>query len=151
MKTMKALIKEEEVEGYVLKDMPEPVPESDEVLIKVDAVAICGSDIALYKWTPIAKVQVIHFNLETILWDIGESIFSRQIANRRNLFVEDFSARSVVLQVIATVPFIPGHEATGTVVRTGPQSSLREGQRVAVENHFFCGSCYQVFEKARMC
>ena len=58
-KTMKAMIKGEEVEGYILKDIPIPEPEGDEVLIKVDAVAICGSDIALYKWTPIAKVKYI--------------------------------------------------------------------------------------------
>ena len=58
-KTMNAMIKEEEVEGYILKDIPIPEPEGDEVLIKVDAVAICGSDIALYKWTPIAKVKSI--------------------------------------------------------------------------------------------
>ena len=58
-KTMKTMVKEEEVEGYILKDLPIPEPVGDEVLIKVDAVAICGSDIALYKWTPIAKVRYI--------------------------------------------------------------------------------------------
>ena len=37
-KTMKAILKEEEVEGYTLKDVAIPVPQGDEVLIKVDAV-----------------------------------------------------------------------------------------------------------------
>ena len=46
------------------------------------------------------------------------------------------------VEVIATVPFIPGHEAVGTVVKTGPASSLSPGARVGVENHFFCSSCY---------
>ena len=46
------------------------------------------------------------------------------------------------MEVIATVPFIPGHEAVGTVVKTGPASSLEPGARVGVENHFFCSSCY---------
>ena len=59
--TMQAMIKEKEVEGYTLKDIPVPVPEGDEVLIKVDAVAICGSDIALHKWTPMAKVNLIKY------------------------------------------------------------------------------------------
>ena len=50
--------------------------------------------------------------------------------------------RSLNTKVIATVPFIPGHEAVGVVVRSGPDSSLRAGARVGVENHFFCSNCY---------
>lgn len=99
-KTMKALIKKEEVESYEYTDIPVPEPEGDEVLIKVDAVSICGSDIALYKWSPMARV-------------------------------------------IATVPFIPGHEAAGTVVKCGPEADMEIGARVGVENHFNCGDCYQ--------
>lgn len=49
-------------------------------------------------------------------------------------------------QVIATVPFIPGHECVGTVYKAGPEATLSEGQKVGIENHFFCGSCYQVSE-----
>ena len=30
-----------------------------------------------------------------------------------------------IVQVIATVPFIPGHEATGTVVLAGPDSAVK--------------------------
>jgi len=78
---------------------PLSVPQGDEVLIKIDKAAICGSDISLYTWSAMA-------------------------------------------QVIATVPFIPGHEATGTVVRTGPEATIEVGARVAVENHFYCESCY---------
>ena len=47
-----------------------------------------------------------------------------------------------MIEVIATVPFIPGHEAVGTVVKAGPASSLSLGVRVGVENHFFCSDCY---------
>ncbi len=53
---MKAMIKDREVEGYALKDIETPEPQGDEVLIQVDAVSICGSDIALYKWNETAKV-----------------------------------------------------------------------------------------------
>ena len=35
---------------------PVPEPLGDEVLIKVDSVAICGSDIALYNWSEVAQV-----------------------------------------------------------------------------------------------
>jgi len=97
---MKALMKEAEVESYSMVTIPVPEPVGDEVLIRVDAVSICGSDIALYKWTETAKV-------------------------------------------IAEVPFVPGHEYTGTVVKLGPESNLKIGDRIAVENHMFCGDCYQ--------
>lgn len=99
-KTMKALLKETETESYVYTQMPVPEPEGDEVLIKVDVVSICGSDISLYKWSDMARV-------------------------------------------IATVPFIPGHETAGTVVKCGPEATLKIGTRVGVENHFYCGNCYQ--------
>ena len=73
--TMRAVRKETASPGYTMAAAhPVPAPVGDEVLIKIDCVAICGSDIALYNW-------------------------------------------SAVAQVIAKVPFIPGHEAVGTVVR----------------------------------
>ena len=53
---MKALVKEEPVASYELKEIPIPEIESDEVLFKVEKVAICGSDIALYQWNEVAKV-----------------------------------------------------------------------------------------------
>ena len=54
---MRALRKETATSGYTLvNDFPIPDPVDDEVLIKVDSVAICGSDIALYKWTAVAQV-----------------------------------------------------------------------------------------------
>ena len=57
-KTMRALRKEAPTPGYAL-DSEHPVPEplGDEVLIKVDSVAICGSDIALYNWSEVAQAD----------------------------------------------------------------------------------------------
>jgi len=99
-KKMKALVKEKEEASYsYTDDMDVPVPGKGEVLIKVDCVAICGSDIALYKWDHVARV-------------------------------------------IATIPFIPGHEAAGTVVSCGPDTTLALGAKVGVENHFFCDNCF---------
>lgn len=50
-----------------------------------------------------------------------------------------------VAQVIAKLPFVPGHEATGEVAQLGPTGceQLTVGDRVCVENHFYCGECYQ--------
>ncbi len=35
-----------------------------------------------------------------------------------------------------------GHEATGVVVSVGSKVSIPIGSRIAIENHFYCGSCY---------
>ena len=100
-KTMKALVKKQEDVSYSYEDIPVPEPKEGEVLLRVDCVAICGSDIALYKWDAVARV-------------------------------------------IATIPFVPGHECAGTVVQCGPGvTSVAVGDKVGVENHFYCGDCYQ--------
>jgi threonine 3-dehydrogenase len=46
--------------------------------------------------------------------------------------------------VVPTLPFIPGHECSGTVVGTGPDvKEVREGDLIAVETHIPCESCWQ--------
>lgn len=99
-KTMKALVKTNEGSSFDYKDVPVPEPKDDEVLVKVDAISVCGSDINMYTWNDIARV-------------------------------------------IATIPFIPGHECAGTVVKCGPKANIQIGTKVGVENHYFCGDCYQ--------
>lgn len=101
-KVMKALIKEEEATSYQYKQVPVPLPEEGDLLVKVRKVALCGSDISLYQWNEVAKV-------------------------------------------VAKVPFSPGHEMVGEIVAVGPNvsSDYAIGKRVCVENHFYCGDCYQ--------
>jgi 2-desacetyl-2-hydroxyethyl bacteriochlorophyllide A dehydrogenase len=50
-----------------------------------------------------------------------------------------------VAQAIAKVPFTPGHEMVGEIVGVGDDvgEQFSVGGRVCVENHFFCGHCYQ--------
>ena len=46
--------------------------------------------------------------------------------------------------VVPALPFIPGHECSGTVVDTGPDvKDVREGDMVAAETHVPCGTCWQ--------
>jgi len=100
---MQAVVKTKPVQGYDFVTIPIPEPKEDEVLIKISRVAICGSDVNLFKWNEVAKV-------------------------------------------IAAIPFTPGHEAVGTVAKIGSsvhRSAFPIGARVAVENHFYCGKCYQ--------
>ena len=49
-KVMKALVKEEETTSYHYKEVPVPLPEEGDLLVKVRKVALCGSDISLYQW-----------------------------------------------------------------------------------------------------
>jgi len=52
---MKALIKRDAKASYELVELPIPKPKEDEILIKVEKVSICGSDIPLYKWDETGK------------------------------------------------------------------------------------------------
>ncbi len=48
---MRALQKTSPEFGLALVDVPEPNPAPGEVLVEVDAVGICGSDVHVYEWT----------------------------------------------------------------------------------------------------
>jgi len=50
MKTMKALVKTERKKGLWLQEVPVPIPGADEVLIKIQKTAICGTDLHIYNW-----------------------------------------------------------------------------------------------------
>ena len=56
-KTMKAVIKEEPKEGYILKDIPIPQPKADEVLFKVERVRTLLSGKYLYHINTLIKYQ----------------------------------------------------------------------------------------------
>jgi threonine 3-dehydrogenase len=47
---MKALVKEKAEPGIWLREIPEPVPGHNDVLIRVNKTAICGTDIHIYNW-----------------------------------------------------------------------------------------------------
>ena len=56
---MKGLIKEMGLEGANYRDdLPIPKIKSNEVLVRVRACAICGTDIHIYNWTQYAKERV---------------------------------------------------------------------------------------------
>ena len=47
---MKALVKEKSEIGLKLQEVEKPKIKSDEVLIKVKATAICGTDLHIWNW-----------------------------------------------------------------------------------------------------
>ena len=89
---MKALVKAKPGKSYEYKDVPVPQPGQGELLIKVNKVAICGSDITLYQWG----------EGKNYLFSICKLIIN-------------FHDLLLVAKTIAAIPFTPGHEAVGEV------------------------------------
>jgi threonine 3-dehydrogenase len=56
--TMLAVLKEKKAPGVVIKNIPIPVPQKGELLIKVKLASICGTDINIYDWTPWAESHI---------------------------------------------------------------------------------------------
>lgn len=48
--TMKALVKREAKKGIWMEEVPVPSPGANEVLVKIEMTAICGTDLHIYKW-----------------------------------------------------------------------------------------------------
>lgn len=55
---MKAVLKENPGRGFVLRDIPMPEIKEDEVLVKVSAVSICGTDLHIYQWNTWAQGRI---------------------------------------------------------------------------------------------
>ena len=48
--TMRALVKRESARGIWMEEVPVPRADTNEVLIKVEKTAICGTDVHIYNW-----------------------------------------------------------------------------------------------------
>ena len=48
--TMKALVKREAGKGIWMDEVPVPSPGPNEVLIRLEKTAICGTDLHIYLW-----------------------------------------------------------------------------------------------------
>ncbi len=125
-KTMLAVVKEKAEPGVVIKQIPIPTPEPDEVLIKVLYASICGTDIGIYDWTPwaaghITPPIVIGHEVVGEIISIGSSSHSGE--ERSN------DSR------------ISDKKDPGQARMTGSQ--LKVGDIVSSETHIFCGHCRQ--------
>jgi len=56
--TMKAVVKELPGKGFALKEVPVPLPGPHEVLIRVTAASICGTDALIDEWSPWAEERI---------------------------------------------------------------------------------------------
>jgi threonine 3-dehydrogenase len=55
---MKALIKDKPARGATLRDRPIPKIGNDDLLVKIHAAAICGTDIHIYQWNEYASSRI---------------------------------------------------------------------------------------------
>ncbi len=58
--SMMAVAKTRREPGYDYGEFPIPEPAADQVLLRVERAAICGTDILLYKWDPVVHSLVDH-------------------------------------------------------------------------------------------
>lgn len=58
VESMKALIKAKPAPGLEITDVPVPEPAPNEVLVKVQATSICGTDLHIYQWDEWAQSRV---------------------------------------------------------------------------------------------
>jgi L-iditol 2-dehydrogenase len=83
-----------------LRERPVPEPGTGEVLVKIQANGICGSDVHFYK--------------------------EGRLGN-----------------FIVTQPYVPGHEASGTIALAGAGvKQFKEGDSVVIEPGIPCGCCF---------
>lgn len=55
---MQAVIKPTRAPGFAIADVPEPAPGDGELLLRVAAASVCGTDVHLHDWNPWAAARV---------------------------------------------------------------------------------------------
>ena len=83
---MKALVKSQSEKGIWLEDVPMPEVSSNDVLIKVQKTAICGTDVHIYNWDAWAK-KTISVPMTTghefagVIAELGESVVGLEVGD----------------------------------------------------------------------
>lgn len=56
--TMQAVVKAQPAPGIEMREVPVPTPEAKEILVRVDATSVCGTDLHIYNWDPWAEGRI---------------------------------------------------------------------------------------------
>ncbi len=56
--TMQAVVKAHAAPGIELREVPVPAPGPGEVLVRVQAASVCGTDLHIYNWDPWAQGRI---------------------------------------------------------------------------------------------
>jgi L-iditol 2-dehydrogenase len=81
---MKAVVKYGKGKGLVeIRDIPEPKPKNDEVLIEVKAVSVCGSDLHIYHdshpyWPP----MILGHEFSGVIAEVGKEVKGWKVGDR---------------------------------------------------------------------
>jgi threonine 3-dehydrogenase len=86
MKTMKALVKKYAKEGLWLEDVPVPEVGNNDVLIKIQKTAICGTDIHIYNWDEWAQKTIpvpmtVGHEFAGVIVDMGSNVTELKIGD----------------------------------------------------------------------
>jgi threonine 3-dehydrogenase len=85
--TMRALVKREAAEGIWMEQVPIPSPGTNEVLIKLEKTAICGTDLHIYLWDDWAQRTikpglVIGHEFVGQIRELGDGVTGYQVGDR---------------------------------------------------------------------
>jgi threonine 3-dehydrogenase len=85
--TMRALVKREAAEGIWMEQVPIPSPGTNEVLIKLEKTAICGTDLHIYLWDDWAKRTIkpgliIGHEFVGQVRELGDGVTGYQVGDR---------------------------------------------------------------------
>lgn len=87
MKTMKALVKAKAQEGIWMEEVPVPECGHNDVLIKINKTAICGTDIHIYNWDKWAQQtipvpMVVGHEFAGVIEKIGSEVKGLAVGDR---------------------------------------------------------------------
>lgn len=85
--TMKAIVKAKPGKGAEIRKVPIPMPKDGEVLIKILATSICGTDVHLYKWEGTFKdrvkpPQILGHEFIGEIAELGKGVTSVKVGDR---------------------------------------------------------------------
>nr|WP_224749749.1 L-threonine 3-dehydrogenase [Polycladospora coralii] len=83
---MQALVKHDRAEGAILKHVPVPEIQTDEVLIQVKATSICGTDVHIYTWddwaaSRVTPPYVFGHEFSGMVVEVGENVNSIRVGD----------------------------------------------------------------------
>ena len=118
---MKAVVKYGRGKGLVeIREVPEPTPKDDEVLIEVKAISVCGSDLHIYNdrhpyWPPVT----LGHEFSGVIVEIGKEV--KGLEGRR----PDRQRRHAPVPAASVIPVRAGFLRPAN--RRGPMASGRNG------------------------
>ena len=84
---MRAVLKSSPAPGFSLAEVPDPEPGAGEVVVRVEAASICGTDVHLYDWNPWAASRVhpprvMGHEMGGVVEQVGEGVSAVGVGTR---------------------------------------------------------------------